>query len=306
MQCAAIETRESNMKFHAECAACLLDTRVKKTAKVKDENLKMEFARKVCEVICTTDAEHDAPPLVDSRVVKLQREMLGFVDDYSEINNGFNRLLLGMYDRLKQRVDEAEDPLYMAIQLSMAGNYIDFGVLRDVSEDGLLALLDEAAEKYVDRAEYENLRRDMEKPGEMIMLHDNNGEIVLDKLLIETLRRYYPNQKVVSVVRGNAILNDATIDDAKSIGLDQVSEVITNGVPDVAGTMLDMLPPDVYKRITEAKLVLAKGQGNFETLVGCGMNVYYLFLCKCEHYTTWYGLERFSGILAHDRRLTFR
>lgn len=294
------------MKFHAECAACLLESRVKKIAGVKDENLKMEYARRVCKILADANPETDAPPLVDSRVVQLQRSMMGFVDDYTEINRSFNRLLLGIYDRLQQRVAEAEDPLYMAIQLSMAGNYIDFGVLKDVHEDRLLELLDEAAEKHVDRSEYENLRRDMEKPGEIVLLHDNNGEIVLDKLLIETIKQYYPDQKVVSVVRGNPILNDATMDDAVFIGLDKVSEVITNGVEDVAGTIPEMLPEDVYKRITGAKLVLAKGQGNFETLVGCGMNVYYLFLCKCAHYTTWYGLERFSGVLAHDGRLTFR
>lgn len=61
----------------------------------------------------------------------------------------------------------------------------------------------------------------------------------------------------------------------------------------------------MLERLRNAKLVIAKGQGNFETLTGCGLNVYYLFLSKCAGYTQWYGFERFSGILANDRRMCF-
>lgn len=291
------------MKFYAECMACLMESSLKKAAAVKDEALKLEYARRICDIFTAADAETEAPPLVDARIIRLRRELLQLEDDYSAIKHSFNQLLLGVYGKLKARVDAAADPLYAAIQLSMAGNYVDFGVLKDVREDRLLELLDEAAEKMVDAEEYARLLEDMEKPGELVFLHDNCGEIVLDRLLIETILHHKPEQRILSVVRGAPVLNDATMEDAEEVGLTGLVEVIGNGLPDVAGTDLRLLPEAVRRRIEAAKLIIAKGQGNFETLTGSGLNVYFLFLSKCAGYTDWFGFERFSGILANDRRM---
>ena len=294
------------LKFHAECAACLMEANLRKAAAVQDEKLKMEYMRKICEIIHAADAEREAPPLVDARIIRLRREMLGIEDDFTAIKHSFNQLLLGLCDKLRARIDGAEDPMYAALQLSMAGNYIDFGVLRDVDPDELLRLLDDAAEKHVDREEYEQLRADLARPGgELVFIHDNCGEIVLDKLLIETIKRLYPQQEIVSLVRGTPVLNDATLEDAVEAGLPEVAELMENGLEYVAGTDLKCVPEAVRERIENAKLLIAKGQGNFETLAGCGLNVYYLFLSKCAGYTQWYGFERFSGVLANDRRMRF-
>ena len=294
------------MKFHAECAACLAEANLRKAAPVRDEALRAEYMRRICEIIAATDMESEAPPLVDARIIRLRRELLGIEDDFTAIKHSFNQLLLGLYDRLRARVDGAEDPLYAALQLSMAGNYIDFGVLKEVDPDELLRLLDDAAEKQVDRGEYAHLQEDLARPGgEMVFIHDNCGEIVLDRLLIETIQRLYPQQRIVSLVRGTPVLNDATLEDAVEAGLPELVDVMENGLEYVAGTDLSRVPEAVLERIRGAKLVIAKGQGNFETLTGCGLNVYYLFLSKCAGYTQWYGFERFSGVLANDKRMKF-
>ena len=294
------------MKFHAECAACLVEANLRKAAPIQDQALRAEYMRKICEIIAGADMENEAPPLVDARIIRLRRDLLGIEDDFTAIKHSFNQLLLGLCDKLRARIDGAEDPLYAALQLSMAGNYIDFGVLRDVDPDELLRLLDDAAEKHVDREEYEQLRADLARPGgELVFIHDNCGEIVLDKLLIETIKRLYPQQEIVSLVRGTPVLNDATLEDAVEAGLPEVAELMENGLEYVAGTDLKCVHEAVRERIENAKLLIAKGQGNFETLAGCGLNVYYLFLSKCAGYTQWYGFERFSGVLANDRRMRF-
>lgn len=294
------------MKFHAECAACLVEANLRKAAPIQDQALRAEYMRKICEIIAGADMENEAPPLVDARIIRLRRDLLGIEDDFTAIKHSFNQLLLGLCDKLRARIDGAEDPLYAALQLSMAGNYIDFGVLRDVDPDELLRLLDDAAEKHVDREEYEQLRADLARPGgELVFIHDNCGEIVLDKLLIETIKRLYPQQEIVSLVRGTPVLNDATLEDAVEAGLPEVAELMENGLEYVAGTDLKCVPEALRERIENAKLLIAKGQGNFETLAGCGLNVYYLFLSKCAGYTQWYGFERFSGVLANDRRMRF-
>ena len=74
------------------------------------------------------------------------------------------------------------------------------------------------------------------------------------------------------------------------------------GFRDVPGTQIDMLPESVRRRLENADLVIAKGQGNFESMMNCGLNAYYLLLAKCEHYQSWFGFERFSGVLANEKR----
>lgn len=291
------------MKFHADCVACLLAGAQKKAGFIRDERQKLEYMRRICRIMEEADPGHDSAPLVDARIIQLKREMFGVEDDYSQVKRSFNALVLGLYDRLKAQVQAAADPLYAAIQLSMAGNYIDFGVLKDVNPDELLRLLDEAAERRVDADEYARLKADLAGAGELVFLHDNCGEVVLDRLLIETILQCYPDKKILSVVRGTPILNDATMEDAREIGLTELVEVVGNGQKDIAGTQMDLLPDALRRRIENAGMVIAKGQGNFESLIDCGLNVYFLFLSKCPSYTQWFGFERFSGILKNARRM---
>ena len=292
-------------KFHADCMACLAQGALKKAEAIGDEALKARYMRKVCAFIAEADLEKDSAPLIDARIIGLRRELLGLEEDYSQVKHRFNTLLLRLYDRLKAQVDAAADPILAAMQLAIAGNYIDFGVLKDVEEEALLRMLDEAADRALDPTEYECFLRDLAAPGELVYIHDNCGEVVLDKLLIETIRARFPEKKVLSIVRGAPIMNDATLEDAREVGRAQVAEVMGNGLRDVAGTELAWLPEDVRARIEGAGVILAKGQGNFETLIGCGLNVYYLLLSKCPSYTKWFGFAHFGGVLQNDRRMRF-
>ena len=279
-----------------------MDLRSRKTQQY-DEDRRNQFLKKVCDIIAQADPQNDAPPLVDARIIKEQRRIFGESDDFSAEKKHYNDVILEIYDSLKKKIAEASDPVLAAMQYALAGNYIDFGVLKDtVSEDTLLGLLDQAAQKEVSREEYRRFLGDMSEAREMVCLHDNCGEIVLDKLFIETLRDRYPKVHFLSVVRGGPILNDATLEDARAIGLEQVSEVIDNGVEDTAGTVLPLIRPELRRRLESAGIILSKGQGNFETLGGCGLNIYYLLLSKCEWYTRWFGFERFSAVLINERR----
>ena len=293
------------IKFHADCMACLAQGALKKADAVRDGEVKARYMGRVCAILAEADVQRDSAPLVDARLIALRRDMLGIEEDFSGVKHRFNALILGIYDRLRAQVTAAEDPVYAAMQLAMAGNYIDFNVLGDVDAQELMRMLDASAERALDAEEYARFLRDLAAPGELVYLHDNCGEVVLDKLLIETIRARFPEKRVASIVRGAPIMNDATIDDAREVGLGQVAEVLENGLRDVAGTELSLLPEDVRGRIEGAGMVLAKGQGNFETLIGCGLNVYYLLLSKCPSYTQWFGFEHFGGVLQNDRRLRF-
>ena len=115
--------------------------------------------------------------------------------------------------------------------------------------------------------------------------------------MIDQLRRL--GCRVVSVVRGQEVINDVTREDAEQVGL---TDFIDNG-NGVAGTDPALLSPACRALLTQSDFILSKGQGNFETLYGCGWNVYYLFLCKCDYFTRRFGMERLKGVFANERRL---
>jgi uncharacterized protein with ATP-grasp and redox domains len=69
----------------------------------------------------------------------------------------------------------------------------------------------------------------------------------------------------------------------------------------LAGTDLTRISPEARAAITEADLIIAKGQGNFETLQGCGLNVYYAFLCKCQFFADRFGVPVYTGMLVREK-----
>lgn len=291
------------IKFHAECMQCLLNSAMEKAAPVQDHALRARYIREVCHILSQVDIEHDSAPIADSQIVRLRRELLHIHDDYSDVKRIFNELLMSMQDRLRAQIEAAADPLYASMQLSVAGNYIDFGVLKEVSEDQLMQLLSSASTYQLDRAEYDVLQHELRAGKRCVILHDNCGEVVLDKLMIEQIRRRYPDVCVTSIVRGSNILNDVTLADAMQVGLQDVAEVIPNGVPEMPGTQMDLLPEHVRSVLTGADVIIAKGQGNFETLLDTDLNVYFMLLAKCQYYQPWFGLERFSCVLANAKRM---
>jgi hypothetical protein len=114
-------------------------------------------------------------------------------------------------------------------------------------------------------------------PGRRVLyLGDNAGEIVFDRLLIEQM----PREKVTFVVKGSPILNDVLIDDASFVGLTDLVEVIDNGA-DAPGTVLEVCSAAFRERFERADLIVAKGQGNFETLSDTDNNVFFLLRPKC-------------------------
>jgi uncharacterized protein with ATP-grasp and redox domains len=147
---------------------------------------------------------------------------------------------------------------------------------------------------------YVRLQTELLTAKRIVYLTDNCGEIVMDKLLMRVIRRLNPQAELTAIVRGDDVLNDATREDAEQVKLSEVACVMDNG-SDVAGTWLEDISEEAKSTLESADLILAKGQANFETLRGCGMNVFYLFMCKCEMFSKRFQVPRFTGMLVHDR-----
>jgi uncharacterized protein with ATP-grasp and redox domains len=220
----------------------------------------------------------DAPPPVMGRLIHRRlRELTGQTDPYRAAKQQANEFALRLYPDLKQLIINSSDPLTAAVRLAIAGNVIDLGVKTGLTESDIRSAIREAIEGHVDPDALEELRHTTESAGDILYLADNAGEIVFDRLLIEQM----PPGSVTLAVKAGPIIDDATREDAETAGLTDFVEVIDNG-DDAPGTILDSCSPSFRRRFDAAELIVAKGQGNYETLSGNGdRRVFFLLKVKC-------------------------
>lgn|SRR5512142_2660368 len=203
------------------------------------------------------------------------RELSGSTDPYRSVKRRFTELALAVLPELERLVRQAPDPLSTALRLAVAANVID-SASGEPSRDEVLATLRAAAAMPL-HADVEAFRTAASQATSILYLTDNAGEIVLDRLLIEQLGP----SRVTVAVRGGPILNDATRDDARAAGLAGLVEIVDNG-SDAPGTVLDDCSPAFRTRFAAADLVIAKGQGNYESLCDAPRRVFLLFKVKCQ------------------------
>lgn len=132
-----------------------------------------------------------------------------------------------------------------------------------------------------------------------MLIADNSGEIVFDRLMIEEMKAKYPNLHVTVMVRGAEVSNDATMEDAVYVGMDKVATLVSTGVP-VAGAIPEMITEEALLAMKNADVILAKGQGNYESLFGQGYHIFFSFLCKCDMFVKHFGVERFTGMIVEE------
>jgi uncharacterized protein with ATP-grasp and redox domains len=202
-------------------------------------------------------------------------------------------------EQIRQKAASAPDPVLAGLQLAISGNYLDFAALRDqVNFDTLDDMLDKAREMVLDSAVYESLCADMANGKKLLYLTDNAGEIGFDRIFAEEIAKKYPHLQITFCVRGDIAQNDATVEDAQAVGIP--FPVIGNGNR-IPGTQIDLLSKEAKEALDSADVILAKGMANCETMLGCGYNIYYAFLVKCQRFVRRFGQPMFTPMIVKER-----
>lgn len=286
------------MKVSAECMHCLVRRQAETIKKYSDEEKKAEYMGKVLGIIAAGAAEEPAPVLL-SHIGRLHETYFGKPFSFEELKKGYNAMLLEKETEIRKSIIESKKPLALALRYAQIGNYIDFGALGSVDDAKLQGFLEQAETLLLSEETYRNFTEDLKTVRKLVFLTDNCGEIVLDKLLLEQIAEAAPHVEKNIIVRGEPVLNDATMEDALQVGIDHQGKIIPNGT-NIAGTYLPWLSAEAKQAVDEADILIAKGQGNFESLHGCGLNVYYLFLCKCQWFMERFGLPQYSGVFVRE------
>lgn len=280
------------------CIQCYLRRNADLVRPLGSEAETTAFLKKIMQMYI--DAPADVPsPWFGPKVADLLHEMYGLeIDRFRQEKLDSNRFVLERMEEIRRRVNEAENPILAGMQFAILGNYLDFSALQgNVSYEKLNEMLSGAREIDVTGPSFDAFVADLEKGKKLLYLTDNAGEIGFDRVFAETIQRVYPQLEITFCVRGDVTLNDATREDAAAVGIP--FPVIDNGNR-VAGTQMDLLSSQAKQALEQADVVLAKGMGNAETLLGCGYNVYYAFLVKCPRFVQIFNKPMFTPMLIRD------
>ena len=279
------------MRINESCTACLYDKQLHRT----DDAAYLAEVRRLID----TRRETDTAPYLVYLFDRAYEERFGKRASYREIKKQYNDLALSMEGAVREKIEASPEPLETALLYARIGNYIDFGAMNHVDEQTFLRLFENAKAGEPDTAVMKSLFRQCESAESFLLVADNCGEIVLDKLFLTELRRRFPKLGISVIVRGSEVLNDATMEDAEYVGLTQTARVISSGSA-AAGTIYSMLSAEARQALDSADVILAKGQGNYESLSHQRRHIFCSFLCKCERFTERFSVPPLTGMLVEE------
>ena len=290
------------MQFDAHCIDCLV-RRHFRLAHAKENGPKAyAYLRDVMQIILDAPAGVAAPWLTGAFTEAYAKYWPG-EDAYAKLKQESNDLVLELLPQVRPMVEQAADSLELAMKFARTGNFLDFGILTpEVAHKALWDAIAKTPEEELDPKVYGTFRADLARAKSLLILGDNAGEIAFDLLLVEQLHKSYPDLTVTYCVRGQNTLNDATRADAAYVGMDRLARIIDNGSA-ISGTEIAYAGPELKQALDTADVILSKGSGNFECMAGCGLNVYYIFMCKCLRVSRILQVENMTGQFLREREL---
>ena len=260
------------MKTYLDCIPCFFNQALRAGRIATDDEGKI---KRILDEIGTALKDiplESTPPETGRLIYKKVREITGNYDPYKEIKIENTHKALSLYHSLKQKVEQSDDSLLLAIRIAIAGNIIDFGVNRsfDIEKE-----IHEVLEKDFSIYDYQKFKECLGKADDILFIGDNAGESVFDRILIEELKK-----PTIYVVRDEPVINDVTYDDALQAGIDKVATIVSSGT-NAPGTILTTCSNEFRKLYYDSKFVISKGQGNYEGLSDEKKPIFFMLKVKC-------------------------
>ncbi|SHF57599.1 hypothetical protein SAMN05444274_106243 [Mariniphaga anaerophila] len=281
-----------------ECLICQIKSLQQRLDKYEiPEEKRDRIVSDVLKKIAAIDLEKSYSPENTRNILAKLKEHSTVEDPYREEKENANHQLLSRYNEFRELVNKSSDRFDTALRLAVAGNIIDFGPGNhfDLEETIKKALTSDIAVN-----DSKELREEIKKAKTILYLADNCGEVVLDKLFLETIA--HPN--VWYAVRNEPVLNDVTEKEARAVGIDQFAKIIPNGY-DAPSTLLHKVSSQFLELYNNADLIISKGMGNFEGLMHeNNPRLFFLFMVKCPVISRKVGAAKGELVVKRSKKLT--
>ena len=291
------------MLLKPDCIPCILKMTISSLRKLPlDENSVRELYSEILENPALRGRKWDitSPEVIEDVWRKIIIKM-DTPDPFSLEKSRQNEKIMALYPLLEKMVDADSDPLFPAVKLAILGNSLDFMIA-----DTALSVENSIKDRInvpLSNENYSKFKKHLQVSKRLIYFGDNAGEIVFDKLFIETIKKLY-KPEIVFVVRSVPTLNDTTLREAKSVGMDKIVKVIENGIDGpLPGTILSRCSNEVNDLVRRSDLIISKGGGNFDTLdeerKQLKKKISFLLLSKCDPHFKNFGVNLYQPILAN-------
>ncbi len=265
------------MKAELECLPCLVrQAREVTVMSADDPSVQKRIMRSCLAYMSETDLDR-SPPEIAAGIGRIVRSMTGIEDPYRKVKSMHTSAALDMLPEMRRIVSGSTDPFVAGLRLAAAGNIIDLGAKERVTDDDISGILSESIREPLRGADPGLLKTEINEAERILYLADNAGETVFDRNFLEQ----FPENRTIVAVRGAPAINDATLDDARDAGLHRVAGLIDNG-SGAPATVLSECSSEFRQVFEEADVIIAKGQGNYESLSLSNANIYFLFRVKCD------------------------
>ena len=286
------------MRTYFDCIPCLIRQALDAVRLITvDESIHEQVLREVLRVTSTADLRK-TPPAMAQKIHRLIRKLTEIDDPYRQMKKRFNIFVLALYPELERIIAESKKPLETAVRLAIAGNIIDLGVKSSLKTCEVSKTIDEALTAELDITTFEDFKKEAATAKSILYIADNAGEIIFDRILIDQLGP----DRITFAVKGRPVINDATIEDAQATGLTDLVRVIDNG-DDAPGTILKSCSEEFCHYFKKADLIIAKGQGNYETLSDLDKNIFFLLKAKCLVIANHLGCEVGTTVLRRQNNI---
>lgn len=224
-------------------------------------------------------------------------QLMGSADPYRGLKVRADEVALSLLPRAEAFIDSSEDRLRAATLCAIAGNVMDFGIDSGVEgPEDLFNVFETILKEPLGIDDLPRIGRILEASERVLYLLDNCGEQVFDKLLVREIQTL--GAKVVGVVKGEPVLTDVTMEDARRTSiLDQFDRVLDTGNFAV-GLSVEGMGGDLRKEMEGADLIISKGMANFEALSDHGFRpIAYIMRAKCRPVASAIGAQRDDNVV---------
>lgn len=268
------------MKACADCGPCLMK-RILFQARLAGTGHEFECVKECMALYSRLMEPQVCSAEVATKVHAHSYHLMECKDPYHQLKVDADRIAEQFIPVGEKFIDSSENRFKAAVRVSIVGNIMDFGsgIAIDTPEE-FASIFDKLLEQGIGSDESDRLEALIDDADTVLYAFDNCGESQLDKLLIREIKA--KGKRVIGIVRGQAILNDVTYEDALRIGLDKELDGIISTGGFYVGFPLKDIGDDLQRELDNADILITKGMANYESLSEWDSNIPIAFLLRAK------------------------